>query len=101
MSVISCHADTHPHVELKTRPSGLYYKHITIVNDDSSIVSKSLHTVVSLIDDARVIINDRNVFIIQATGFLAKLDYALSIMTFSITNNNMTLSTMPLNITTH
>jgi len=35
--------------------SGLYYKHITIVNDDSRVINK-LET--SLTDDARVIIYD-------------------------------------------
>jgi len=44
---------------------GLYYKPITIVNDDSSIVSK-LET--SLIDDAKVVIYDRHMFIVQSTG---------------------------------
>jgi hypothetical protein len=43
---------------------GLYYKPITIVNDDSSIVNK-LET--SLTDDARVIIYDDHMFIVQAT----------------------------------
>jgi hypothetical protein len=42
--------------------SGLYYKHITIINDDSSDISKWFE---SLIDDARVIIYDRNMFIVQ------------------------------------
>ncbi len=40
---------------------------ITIVSDDSSIVNK-LET--SLIDDARVIIYDCHMFIVQATGFM-------------------------------
>jgi hypothetical protein len=40
--------------------SGLYYKPITIVNDDSRVINK-LET--SLIDDARVIIYDHHVFI--------------------------------------
>ncbi len=45
--------------------SGLYYKHVTIVSDDSSISNKwSL----KFIDDARVVIYDRNRFIIQAFG---------------------------------
>ena len=43
---------------------GLYYQPITIVNDDSSIINK-LET--SLIDNARVIIYDRHMFIVQAT----------------------------------
>jgi hypothetical protein len=37
--------------------NGLFYKNITIVNDDSSIISK-WHS--SLIDDARVVIYDHN-----------------------------------------
>ncbi len=45
--------------------SGLCYKHVTILNDDSNVIIKwSL----KLIDDAtRVVIYDRNMFIIQAT----------------------------------
>jgi hypothetical protein len=45
--------------------SGLYYKLITTVNDDSWVVNK-LET--SLTDDARVIIYDRHMFIVKATG---------------------------------
>ena len=45
--------------------SVLYYKPITIVNDNSSIINK-LET--SLTDDARVVIYDRRMFIVQATG---------------------------------
>jgi len=44
---------------------GLYYKHMTIVNDDSSIVSEQS---LKLIDDAKGIIYDHRMFIIQATG---------------------------------
>ncbi len=43
--------------------SGLYYKHMTIINYASSIVNK-LEAL--LTDDARVIIYDRHVFIVQA-----------------------------------
>jgi hypothetical protein len=43
----------------------MYYKHISIVNDDSNDVNKF---VASLTDNARVNIYDRNMFIIQATG---------------------------------
>ncbi len=46
--------------------SGLYYKPMSIVNDDSRVVNK-LET--SLTDDARVIIYDRHVFIAQATVY--------------------------------
>jgi hypothetical protein len=44
---------------------GLYYKRTTIVNYASSIVNK-LEAL--LTDDARVIIYDHHVFIVQATG---------------------------------
>ncbi len=44
---------------------GLYYKPITIVNDDSSIINK---LEISLIDDARVIIYNRQKFKVQASG---------------------------------
>ncbi len=46
-------------------PWCLYYKPITIVKDASSVVIK---LATSLIDDARVIIYDRHMFIVQATG---------------------------------
>jgi hypothetical protein len=55
-----------PHYpKIKGLSSDLYYKPITIVNDDSSIINK-LQT--SLIDDARVIIYDCHIFIVQATA---------------------------------
>ncbi len=44
---------------------GLYYKPMMIVNDDSRVINK-LKT--SLTDDARVVIYDRHIFIVQATG---------------------------------
>ncbi len=52
---------SHPAAET----SGLYYKQMTIINDDSSIVNKlgASHT-----EDARVVIYDRQMFIVQATG---------------------------------
>jgi hypothetical protein len=43
---------------------GLYYKHMTNINDDSSVVNK---LGASLTDDARVVIYDRHMFITQAT----------------------------------
>jgi len=49
---------------------GLYYKHVTIVNDNSSIISKWS---CKLIDDPRVSIYDRNRFIIQATGWFTNM----------------------------
>ncbi len=45
--------------------SGLYYKSMMIVNDDSRVVNK---LEASLIDDARVVIYDHHIFIVQATG---------------------------------
>ncbi len=44
---------------------GLYYKPMTIVNDDSSIVN---NLEASLTDGARVDIYNRHMFIVQATG---------------------------------
>ncbi len=46
--------------------SGLYYKHITIVNYNSRVINK-LET--SLTDNARVVNYDRHMFIVQATGY--------------------------------
>ncbi len=46
-------------------PSGLCYKHMAIVNYASSIVNKQEALPP---DDARVVIHDRHVFIVQATG---------------------------------
>jgi hypothetical protein len=45
--------------------SGLYYKPMMIVNDDSRVINK-LET--SLTDDEGVIIYDRHMFMVQATG---------------------------------
>ncbi len=45
--------------------SGLYYKHMVIVYDNSSIVSKWSS---KLTDNARIVIYNRNMFVIQATG---------------------------------
>jgi len=46
------------------KTSGLYYKHITIVNYDSSIVHKFE---ASLTDNARVFIYDHQMFIVHVT----------------------------------
>ncbi len=45
--------------------SGLYYKLMTMVNDNSRVVNK---LEASLTDNARVIIYDLDMFIVQATG---------------------------------
>ncbi len=52
--------------------SGLYYKPMTIVNDDSRVVNK---LEASLTDDARVVISDCHMFIVQATGEFRSLIY--------------------------
>jgi hypothetical protein len=46
------------------RPVAFIYKLMTIVNDDSRVNNK---LEASLTDDARVIIYDRQMFIVQAT----------------------------------
>jgi hypothetical protein len=46
---------------------GLYYKHMTIVNDNSSVVSEQSFL---LIDDASGVIYDRRMFIMQANDLL-------------------------------
>jgi hypothetical protein len=56
-------------VEQPDDSCGLYYKHTTIVNYAFSVVNK---LEAFLTDDARVIIYDRYVFIVQATGFTNK-----------------------------
>jgi hypothetical protein len=45
--------------------SGLYYKPMTIINDDSRVVNK---LEASLTDDTRVVIYERQMFILKATG---------------------------------
>jgi hypothetical protein len=45
----------------------LYYKRMTIVNDDSRVITK-LET--SLTDDTRVVIYDHHMFIVQTTGLI-------------------------------
>ncbi len=48
-----------------TEACGLYYKHITIISDNSRVFNKFE---ASLTDDARVLIYDRHMFIVQAAG---------------------------------
>ncbi len=50
-------------------PYSLYYKHVTIINYASSSIKK---VKVSLNDDARVIIYDCHMFILQAPGHKLK-----------------------------
>ncbi len=67
MYAITRHIQACPSLELNTRPSGLYYKPMTIINDDSRVVNK---LEASLTDDARVVIYDHHMFIVQATVFV-------------------------------
>ncbi len=52
------------------KASGLYYKPMPIVNDDSSIVIKWN---IKLLDAARGVIYDCHMFIVQATGALLRI----------------------------
>ncbi len=61
-----------PSLMFVDQASGLYYKHITVVNYDSSVINKC---VASLSDDARVVIYDRRVFAVQATGVCPKVEH--------------------------
>jgi len=44
----------------------MYYKPMTIINDDSRVIPK---LEISLTDDDRVIIYDHHMFLVQATDF--------------------------------
>jgi hypothetical protein len=52
-------------VKIFLQNSGLYYKPMTIVNDDSRVITK---LEASLTDNARVVIYDRHMFIVQPPG---------------------------------
>jgi hypothetical protein len=60
-----CKLDRFKHIEKMFAISGRYYKPMMIVNDSSMVIIK-LET--SLTNDARVIIYDHHMFIVQATG---------------------------------
>jgi hypothetical protein len=62
---------------------GLYFKHVTIVNDASSSVKKLK---ASLNDAARGIIYERHMFIVQATEQIEKLKIAAAMN--EMTNRN-------------
>jgi hypothetical protein len=51
--------------------SGLYYKSMTIINDDSGVINELEG---SLTVDSRVVIYDRHMFIVQATGRSENVD---------------------------
>jgi hypothetical protein len=54
------------------KASGLYYKLMTIVNDDSRVVNK---LEAPLINDTRVIIYVRHMLIVQATGAKTSVEH--------------------------
>jgi hypothetical protein len=54
---------------VNAHPCGLYYKPMTIVNDDSRVVNK---LEASFTDDSRVVIYDRHMFIVQASGLIGR-----------------------------
>ena len=51
----------------------MYYKTMTIINDDSRDVNK---LEASLTDDSRVVFNDRHMFIVQATGVVKLFSFS-------------------------
>ncbi len=53
--------------------SGLYYKPMTIVNDDSRVINK---LEASITDDNRVVFYDHHMFIVQATGNFKSMNVA-------------------------
>jgi hypothetical protein len=67
---------------------------MTIVNDDARIVNK---LDASLTDDTRVIIYDRQMFIIQATGLLLKifLQSTSTLQLFTMMLTKVSVSLLP------
>jgi hypothetical protein len=65
------------------KSSGQYYKPKTIVNDDSRVINK---LEASLTDNARVVIYDRHMFIVQATSACHKLKHLKGEYSQNITN---------------
>ncbi len=61
----SCDICGEQNISFINETSGRYYKPVTIVSDDSRVVNK---LEASLTDDARVIIYNRHMFIVQATN---------------------------------
>jgi hypothetical protein len=55
-------------------PSGLYHKPMIIINDDYRVINK---LEASLTDNARVVIFERHMFIVQATGLFEGLQVKL------------------------
>ncbi len=79
---------------------GLYYKRMTIVNDDSRVVNK---LEASLIGDARVVVYDHHMFIVQATAkdksnlyliFLWNIIKIINELTIKINKNILIIQSM-------
>jgi hypothetical protein len=59
----------------------MYYKHNMIINDDSSVMNKVMPQLgASLTYDTRVIIDDHNMFIIEAIGVKNKSNLILKFL---------------------
>jgi hypothetical protein len=69
--------------------SGLNYKHLMIVNDDSSIVIKWSS---KLINAARGVIYDRHMFLVQAT------ELVLSFQSVAIASTNVLMSNTDIDV---
>jgi hypothetical protein len=67
--------------------NGQYYKHMTIVNDNSSIFSEQSF---KLIDDTRGVIYDRRMLIIQATNH-CNVDHSHSCINQTLGRSNVCL----------
>ena len=68
---------------------GLYYKPMTNVNDDSRVVNK---LEASLIEDARVVIYDCHMFIVQATGWNCFQNFGFKCISFMLGSFKFSLS---------
>jgi hypothetical protein len=64
---------------------GLHYRHITIVNDNKHCQKVKLQTVVSFIETL-VVIYDRNMFKIQATGVVSTEEKSIFLNALSFYN---------------
>jgi hypothetical protein len=65
----------------RNQTSGLYYKHITIVNYDSIVVKKFE---ASFTDDTRFVIYDRHMFIKQATSCSKLVSSSMSVTSYLV-----------------
>ncbi len=84
-----------PSLVFEGKASGLYYKHVMIVNYTSSSVNKLR---ASLNDDARVIIYDHHMFLVQATGACligTPLGYPQTLVNLSVTKRQSLMRWTP------